>query len=72
MAKYGLILYGTETYGEVINVGAFYASDLKAWCYDYGQIQLTWNAISGDPADRVITHWKVIKTYVGTPDTPYD
>mgnify|MGYP003332910226 CR=1 FL=1 len=72
MAKYNLFLYGTEKYGEIINVGAFYNADLTVWSYDYGHVVIKWKAVTGDPKDRTITHWKLIKNYSGIPDRPDD
>jgi hypothetical protein len=72
MAKYNLFLYGTEKYGEILNVGAFYNADLTVWSYDYGRVVIKWKAVTGDPQDRTITHWKLIKSYSGIPDRPDD
>ena len=71
MSKYGLFLYGTKTYGSIINVGAFYNAELVASAYDYNKTVITWNSVAGDPLQRSITHWKLIKSYGGVPDTPY-
>ena len=71
MAKYGTRRYGSGfRYGEPSPVGVYYEANLIATATDYGTIQVTWSNIIVDPADSQPTHWKLVKSYVGSLDDP--
>jgi hypothetical protein len=72
MAKYSFSQYGSPKYGEIENNRVFYNVGLTAWSYDYQTISLTWGSVITDPADPLPTHWKLIKSFSGTPLSPYD
>lgn len=73
MAKYGTRRYGSGfKYGELSTVGVYYESNLVATSLDYDLIQVTWGNIIPDPADPPITHWKLVKSNVGSLDNPDD
>lgn len=73
MAKYGTRRYGSGfKYGELSTVGVYYESNLVATSLDYDLIQITWGNIIPDPADPSITHWKLVKSHVGSLDNPDD
>ena len=73
MAKYGTRRYASGfKYGELSTVGVYYESNLIATSLDYNIIQVTWGNIIPDPADPAITHWKLVKSYVGSLDNPDD
>lgn len=72
MAKYSFTQYGSPKYGEIENNRVFYNVGLTAWSYDYQTISLTWGSVISDPADPLPTHWKLVKSFSGTPLTPYD
>ena len=77
MAKYGLFVYANTNlsgtlYGELVNVGSFYNANLTALSYDYGSVRVNWTSITADPSNRVLTHWKLIKSYGGQSDSPYE
>ena len=72
MAKYGTGLYNAGfKYGQSSAVTAYYTSNIAAWSYDYGNVRLSWGAITPDPTDNPPTHWMLVKSYSGTPDDPY-
>jgi hypothetical protein len=71
MAKYGTRRYGSGfRYGEPSPVGVYYEANLIATATNYGTIQVTWSNIIVDPADSQPTHWKLVKSYVGSLDDP--
>jgi hypothetical protein len=72
MAKYSFSQYGSPKYGEIENNRVFYNVGLTAWSYDYQTVSLTWGSVITDPADPLPTHWKLIKSFSGTPLSPYD
>ena len=73
MARYGTRRYSSGfKYGELSTVGVYYSANLTAKAIDYQTIQITWTNIVPDPADPVPTHWKLVKSYVGTVDNPDD
>lgn len=73
MAKYGTRRYNSGfKYGELSTVGVYYEANLLATSLDYEKIQITWGNIIPDPVDPSITHWKLIKSYVGSLDNPDD
>lgn len=73
MARYGFTQYGIPLYGEVEGNRLYYNSNISAWSFDYGTVYIRWNSILVDPADApfTITHWKLVRSFVGAPDTPY-
>lgn len=72
MAKYGSGLYGVSKYGERLVSYVYYSSNIRGLAFQYGAVSLYWNSITADPADPAPTHWRLIKTYSGTPDNPFD
>lgn len=73
MAKYGTRRYGAGfRYGEPSPVGVYYEANLIATSIDYGTVQITWGNILIDPADTAPTHWRLVKSYVGSLDNPDD
>ena len=73
MAKYGTRRYGSGfKYGELSTVGVYYEANLVATSLDYDIVQITWGSIIPDPADPAITHWKLVKSHVGSLDNPDD
>ena len=73
MAKYGTGLYNSGfKYGQSSAVSVYYNANIAAWSNDYQTVDLTWGGITSDPTDNPPTHWMLIKSYTGTPDTPYD
>ena len=72
MAKYSAGVYGVSKYGERLVNYTYYASSIRALSFAPGTISLYWNSITPDPNDPAPTHWRLIKSYSGTPDNPYD
>jgi len=72
MAKYGAGVYGVSIYGERQVSYTYYASSIRSLSYTFGTVSLYWNSITADPNDPVPTHWRLIKSYAGTPDNPLD
>ena len=73
MAKYGTRRYGSGfKYGELSTVGVYYEANLIATSLDYNIIKITWGSIIPDPADPAITHWKLVRSHVGSLDNPDD
>jgi len=72
MAKYGAGVYGASIYGERQVSYTYYASSIRSLSYTFGTVSLYWNSITADPADPAPTHWRLIKSYSGTPDNPLD
>jgi len=73
MAKYGTRRYASGfKYGELSTVGVYYEANLIATSLDYNIIQITWGSIIPDPADPAITHWKLVRSHVGSLDNPDD
>jgi len=71
MAKFGTRRYGSGfRYGEPSPVGVYYEANLIATATDYGTIQVSWSNIIIDPGDSQPTHWKLVKSYVGSLDDP--
>jgi len=71
MAKYGTRRYGSGfRYGEPSPVGVYYEANLKATAINYGVVQVKWGNIIIDPADPAPTHWKLVKSFVGSVDDP--
>ena len=74
MAKYAFGIYGDPSfkYGQSDADRLFYSSQLTAWAYDYGVISLRWKAVTANPASialgETLTHWRLTKTFTGTPD----
>jgi hypothetical protein len=77
MAKYAFGIYGDPSfkYGQSDADRLYYSSQLTAWAYDYGVISLRWKAVTANPASialgETLTHWRLIKTFTGTPDGAY-
>ena len=72
MAKYGTRKYGTFLYGQTDSVGIYYNSKIVAKAYDYRATYVSWENMNYDPADPAPTHWKLVKSFTGTPDDPFD
>jgi hypothetical protein len=72
MAKYGTRKYSTFLYGQVDSVGIYYNSKIVAKSYDYKATYVVWENMSYDPNDPAPTHWKLVKSFTGTPDDPFD
>ena len=72
MAKYSAGVYGVSKYGERLVNYTYYASSIRALSFAPGVISLYWNSITADPNDPSPTFWRLIKSYAGTPDNPYD
>jgi hypothetical protein len=73
MAKYGYNKYGSGfKYGELASTSAYYSSGLTVWAYDYGTNIISWGTITPDPDEASPTHWKLVKSYVGSLDNPDD
>jgi hypothetical protein len=73
MAKYGYNKYGSGfKYGELASTSAYYSSGLTVWAYDYGTNVISWGPITPDPSETSPTHWKLVKSYVGSLDNPDD
>lgn len=72
MAKYGAGVYGVSIYGERQVSYTYYASAIRSLSYTFGTVSLYWNSITADPEDPTPTHWRLIKSYSGTPDNPLD
>jgi hypothetical protein len=71
MAKYGTRRYASGfRYGEPSPVGVYYEANLQAVSTDYGVVQITWGNIITDPIDEAPTHWRLVKSYVGSLDDP--
>lgn len=77
MAKYAFGIYGDPSfkYGQSDADRLYYSSQLTAWAYDYGVISLRWKAVTANPASialgEQLTHWRLTKTFTGTPDGAY-
>jgi hypothetical protein len=77
MAKYAFGIYGNPSfkYGQSDADRLYYSSKLTAWAFNYGAISLRWKAVTADPASialgEQLTHWRLIKTFTGTPDGAY-
>ena len=72
MAKYSAGVYGLSKYGERQVSYTYYASSIRSLSFAFGTVSLYWNSITADPNDPAPTHWRLIKSYSGTPDNPYD
>ena len=76
MSKYGVNRYGSGfTYGETTATSVYYNSGLTATTSDYNTVSLTWSTFTTDPSDNPPNsswYWKLIKSYTGVPDNPYD
>lgn len=72
MARYSFTTYGVPKYGEIENNRVYYNVNLRAWSYNYETISLAWGSVVSDPADGLPTHWKVIKSFSGAPNNPYE
>ena len=72
MAKYGAGVYGVSIYGERQVSYTYYASGIRSLSYTFGTVSLYWNSITASPDDPAPTHWRLIKSYSGTPDNPLD
>lgn len=73
MAKYGYNKYGAGfKFGETTAISLYYNSQITAWAYDYGTTQINWANVVPNPTDAYPTHWKLVKSYVGTLDDPED
>ena len=72
MAKFGTRKYGTFRYGQIDSVGIYYNSKIVAKAYDYKTTYVSWENMSYDPNDPAPTHWKLVKSFTGTPDDPFD
>jgi hypothetical protein len=72
MAKYGGGRYSTFKYGSESAVNIYYESYINAMVYDYDSVRVTWSTITPNPSDPTVTHWKLVKSYVGLLDNPDD
>lgn len=72
MAKYAGGKYSTFKYGAESAVNIYYESYINAIAYDHDSIKVTWSTITPNPSDPSITHWKLVKSYVGLLDNPDD
>jgi hypothetical protein len=72
MAKYSAGVYGLSKYGERQVSYTYYESGIRSLSFAFGTVSLYWNSITADPNDPAPTHWRLIKSYSGTPDNPYD
>lgn len=72
MAKYSAGVYGVSKYGERQVSYTYYESSIRSFSFAFGTVSLYWNSITADPNDPAPTHWRLIKSYSGTPDNPYD
>lgn len=77
MAKYAFGIYGDPSfkYGQNDADRLYYSSQLTAWAYEYGSVSLRWKAVTANPANialgETLTHWRLTKTFTGTPDGAY-
>jgi hypothetical protein len=77
MAKYAFGIYGNPSfkYGQSDADRLYYSSKLTAWSFNYGAVSLRWKSVTADPAavalGELLTHWRVTKTFTGTPDGAY-
>lgn len=67
MGKYSFSQYGVIKYGEIENNRVYYNVGITEWSYDYAAIKLEWGSVIIDPADPTITHWKLVKSFSGSP-----
>lgn len=71
MSKYAYNLYETFIYGTSDEISSYYNAGLKATVVDYNSIHITWGSVKSDPLDELPTQWALVKSFTGTPDTPY-
>jgi len=73
MARYAFTQYGIPLYGEIEGNRLYYNSNITAWSFNYGAVYVKWNRVLVDPSDAPYTptHWKLVRSFVGAPDTPY-
>ena len=67
MAVFNLARYGLSKYGKPIT-STYYNSEIEVVSRDYNSLLVTWSAVTPDPLDTTPTHWKLLKTYGGTPN----
>jgi hypothetical protein len=72
MAKYGVRRYGTFKYGQLDAIGVYFNSGITASAIDYNKTYIKWNTMNFDPNVPTPTHWRLIKSFSGTPDNPFD
>ena len=72
MAKYGVRRYGTFKYGQLDSTGVYFNSGITAKAVDYNKTYILWNIMSYDPNRPTPTHWRLVKSFTGTPDDPFD
>lgn len=81
MGRYSFVVYGTAglKYGQLENNRAYYNGSLQAIPLTYGAIYLYWGSVITDPEKQIspgvpatITHWKVLRSFSGSSDNPYD
>lgn len=72
MARYGFGAYGGSLYGQVDTNKIIYDAKLAVSQVDYRTNLLTWSNVSIESSDLSLTHWKIVKTVGGAPDTPND
>jgi len=72
MAKYSSGIYGVSKYGEKEISRTYYNSAIASWAYSLNSVSLLWQSITADPADPVPTHWRLVRSFNGTPDNPFD
>ena len=72
MAKYGVRRYGTFKYGQLDSTGVYFNSGITAKAVDYNKTHISWNTMSYDPNRPTPTHWRLVKSFTGTPDDPFD
>lgn len=72
MSKYGFGTYGSMLYGQTENSYVGYTANLSCVQTDYKTTDLFWSNVSTPSGDPTLTHWKIIKSAGGSPDTPND
>jgi hypothetical protein len=71
-SKYGAGIYGISKYGEKEVSRTYYAANLNGWCYTFNTVSLIWTSIATDPTDPAPTHWKLVRSFTGLPDNPFE
>ena len=72
MSKYSVGVYGVSKYGEREVSRTFYEANLQAWSYGFNSVSLLWSSITTDPDDPDATHWRLVRSFSGIPDNPFE
>jgi len=72
MARYGTRRYSTFPYGQVESTGVYFNSQITAKAINYNTTKVSWKTMSYDPNLPTPTHWRLVKSFTGTPDNPFD